>query len=61
MSTLSLRDIFHRIVGIGEAADRLAHALPGHRCAMHLRDLATGVENAIHQASAATLKRIASS
>jgi hypothetical protein len=56
--TLSLRESFHRLVDIGEAADALCRRLPDHRMAMSLRDLATQVETSIKFLSLGTLNAI---
>jgi hypothetical protein len=59
MTELSLRDIFHRIVDIGEQADNLARVQTNHACTMGLRDLAIHIENSIRAISPATLQAIA--
>jgi hypothetical protein len=55
---LSLRDIFHRIVGIGESADTLSRQFPGTNFAMKTRDLAYQIEHSIKALSIATLQHI---
>jgi hypothetical protein len=55
---LSLRESYHRLVDIGEQADKLCHRYPDHRCAMHLRDLATHVSIAILSLPKPTLETI---
>jgi hypothetical protein len=68
---MELKQIFHRLVDMGEQADKFAVQKPNHRIPfkggtqgslfMAARDLATGIENTIRSASPATLEQIARS
>ena len=69
MTELSLRNIYHGMVSIGEAADKFCREHPHHRFTSKegnqislfaaAKDLATEVENACRSLSVATRERIA--
>ena len=56
---MTLREIYHRAIDIGEQADSLCRRLPGHHpLHMPLRDLSSAIEHSAKALSAATLKAI---
>jgi hypothetical protein len=58
---MPMNQLLHKLIGIGQAADLLCHALPNnHRLHMALRDLSYQTSNALLQLSDETRKKIAS-
>jgi hypothetical protein len=57
---MTLREIYHGLIDIGQESDRLAHILLSrqHRLGVSLRDMATGIENACRSLTPATLEVI---
>jgi hypothetical protein len=54
-----MNELLHKLIDIGERADKLCRQLPRHRFEMHLRDLSTQVSNAVAALSDETREVIA--